>query len=169
MASESGWIHGGWFQVAWRSEINDTTSDRWNSNRTLWCRFLPKVIFLYIYIYVYIHAYISHHTILYVVLLSYVNPSGITWTKTPGRTSSTRCRYTVQFNAARVDTLPVEPHDRGWAVYPSGLWLPVNFSLGAERDLGRDFKGRSWGQGPNEKRNKVPSFGMKNAAKWKMD
>ena len=42
-------------------------------------------------------------------------------------------RYSVQFNAARLDTLPVEPHDRGWAVYPSGLLLPVNFSLGAER------------------------------------
>ena len=42
-------------------------------------------------------------------------------------------RYAVQFNAARVDSLPVEAHDRGWAVYPSDLYLPVNFSFGAER------------------------------------
>ncbi|CAL1135461.1 unnamed protein product [Cladocopium goreaui] len=57
------------------------------------------------------------------------------WLQSPDGYMVDGSKYSVQFNSARVDTLPVEPHDRGWAVYPSGLLLPVNFSLGAERIL----------------------------------
>ena len=39
----------------------------------------------------------------------------------------------MQFNAARIDSLPVEAHDRGWAVYPSGMKLPISFNFGALR------------------------------------
>lgn len=38
----------------------------------------------------------------------------------------------MQFNARRIDSLPIAAHDRGWAVYPSGMRLPMNFSFGAE-------------------------------------
>ena len=40
-------------------------------------------------------------------------------------------RYPVQFNAARIDTLPVFPHDQGWAVYDSELKLPLALNFRA--------------------------------------
>ena len=42
----------------------------------------------------------------------------------------------MQFNARRIDSLPIAAHDRGWAVYPSGMRLPMNFSFG-QREPGR--------------------------------
>ena len=42
-------------------------------------------------------------------------------------------RYPVQFNAARIDTLPILPHNQGWAVYDSGMKLPLSFNFGAAR------------------------------------
>ncbi|CAK9087825.1 unnamed protein product [Durusdinium trenchii] len=57
------------------------------------------------------------------------------WLQSPDGYMVDGSKYAVQFNAARVDSLPVLPHDRGWAVYPSGMKLPVNFSFGAERIL----------------------------------
>ncbi|CAJ1437309.1 unnamed protein product, partial [Effrenium voratum] len=57
------------------------------------------------------------------------------WLQSPEGYMVDGSRYSVQFNAARVDSLPVEPHDRGWAVYPSSTKLPLYFDFGAPRLL----------------------------------
>ena len=41
----------------------------------------------------------------------------------------------VQFNSARIDTIPVLPHDLGWAVYDSDMKLPLTLNFGAARPL----------------------------------
>eukprot|EP00931_Biecheleriopsis_adriatica_P048306 TRINITY_DN27909_c0_g1_i1.p1 TRINITY_DN27909_c0_g1~~TRINITY_DN27909_c0_g1_i1.p1 ORF type:complete len:3513 (-),score=559.98 TRINITY_DN27909_c0_g1_i1:29-9340(-) len=40
-------------------------------------------------------------------------------------------RYTIQFNAARIDSLPPFPHDRSWGIYQEPMRLPLALDFGS--------------------------------------
>ncbi|CAE7635772.1 unnamed protein product [Symbiodinium microadriaticum] len=57
------------------------------------------------------------------------------WLQSPAGYMVDGSTYPVQFNAARIDTIPVLPHDLGWAVYDSDMKLPLTLNFGAARLL----------------------------------
>eukprot|EP00439_Symbiodinium_sp_Y106_P053128 s2444_g7.t1 len=57
------------------------------------------------------------------------------WLQSPAGYMVDGSTYPVQFNSARIDTIPVLPHDLGWAVYDSDMKLPLTLNFGAARPL----------------------------------